>query len=275
MTEETRIVPVRASSFGTLLDCAHRWEAEHLLGMKTKPRARTQLGTALHASTAVFDNSRIKNAGITPDEAAGVFVDELLYPEQDVDWTDENKDKLEKIGLELHSQYCNTVSPKYEFRSVELDVGALDIEVGGIIMRLTGTMDRSRIRKGAGLGVNDLKTGKRAVTKGRASTKGHAAQLGIYELLAERALAEPVTEPARIIGMQTSGNPHIGEGDIAGARGQLIGNDEQPGILEMAALYLKSGLFPPNPRSQLCGEKYCARWQTCRFRDQQPTDQED
>ena len=269
---EKKVIPIRASSFGTLLDCAHRWEGEHLLGMRTKPRARTQLGTALHASTAVFDNSRIKGGDLTVDETAGVFVDQLRYPDEPVDWTDENADKLEQIGLELHSQYCNTISPKFEFKAVEMNVGALDIDVGGVTMRLTGTLDRSRIRKGAGLGVNDLKTGKRAVTKGRASTRGHAAQIGIYELLSERALAEPVTEPARIIGMQTSGNPHIGEGEIHGARGQLIGNSEEKGLLEMAAMYLKEGVFPPNPRSMLCGEKYCARWSVCRFRDQQPAD---
>lgn len=272
---ETRIVVVRASSFGTLLDCAHRWEGEQVMGLRTKPKARTQLGTALHASTAVFDNSRMKGNDLTADDTAGVFVDQLRYPDDPVDWTDENPDKLEKIGLDLHGQYCNTISPKYEFRAVEMNVGALDVEVGGIIMRLTGTMDRSRVRKGAGLGVNDLKTGKRAVTKGRASTKGHAAQLGIYELVTEKSLHEPVTEPARIVGLQTSGNPHIGEADINGARGQLIGNDKEPGLLEMGAMYLKTGLFPPNPRSMLCGEKYCGRWSVCRFRDQQPSNEEE
>lgn len=262
---------VRASSWGELFDCAHRWEGKHLLKMRNPVGIAAILGTAIHASTAAFDQGRIEGAGLTPDDTAGLLVDKLRRPDDEYVSRDEDLtvDEAEKIGLTLHTRYCMEISPRYQFRSVEMATKPLDIDCGnGVIVRLTGTMDRSRIKIGAGgVGIADLKSGARAVEKGVAKTKGHAAQVGTYELLFEHTTGELITEPAEIIGLKTSGKPEVQTGEIVGAKLQMTGTPEQKGLIEFAAVMFKTGLFPPNPSSVLCSHKYCARWATCNFHD--------
>lgn len=265
MTETT----VRASAWGKLFDCAYRFEGENLLGMRKPSGLRAALGSALHASTAAYDSSRMRAEGIKPDDAAGVFVDRLRKPEYDVDLAldDLTVKDAEKIGLSLHAQYCMEWSPRYEFAAVEMQVEPLVVECGGgVNVRLTGTLDRSRIvTTDNGSRITDLKSGARAVENGAAKTKGHAAQVGIYELLYEHTTGAAITGTAEIIGMQTSGKPKIAAGEIANAKQLMVGTTEQPGLIAFAAQMFRTGLFYPNPNSMLCGEKYCARWASCPY----------
>jgi hypothetical protein len=264
MTEYT----IRASSLGALFDCAHRWEGIHLLGMTSKRSGAAQLGTAIHASTAMFDSSRVDGLGFTAGDTADVLVDTIRRPEEPVDWSDVSQDKAEKIGLNLHMGYCTDWSPKYTFVAVERTIKAFPIKVGSVTINLTGTMDRARITSIAGgIGIADVKSGKRAVhADGTVSTKGHAAQIGVYELLAEAETGLPVSNESHIIGMNT-GAPRIGIGKIGGARQMLIGKQGEHGLLEMAGGMLAAGIFPPNPRSTLCSPRYCPRWDSCRFHE--------
>ena len=74
-------ITIRASAWGGLFDCAYRFEGIHLLGMRNIVGLRAALGTAIHAGTAAFDQSRIDGRGVTVDDAAGVLVDKLRDPE--------------------------------------------------------------------------------------------------------------------------------------------------------------------------------------------------
>lgn len=271
-------VRIRASSWPSLFDCAMRWEAQNLLGMHMPSSPRAQLGTAVHGGTAVFDEARMSNTPITIDDAAGAFVDELNSTEREVDWRIDNtltKREAEKIGLTLVTRYCADVSPNYTFAAVELAIEPFNIDCGdNLVIQLTGTLDRTRVRVDTnGKGISDIKTGGAAVgpsedkTKRVAKTKGHAAQIGTYELLAENTLGEPMTEPGEIIGMKTTGKPEIANGFINNAKLIMLGDQDNPGLIEHAATMLKSGMFPPNPQSWCCSKKYCPRWDTCLFHD--------
>jgi hypothetical protein len=104
---------------------------------------------------------------------------------------------------------------------------------------------------------------------GHVETAGHAMQMGVYELMAERASGLPITAPALIIGMQTGKTERgqrVATGEIHGARDMLVGEADSPGVLEIAANMIHTGTFPGNPRSQLCSAKYCPAHSTCRFR---------
>lgn len=266
------VVRIRASSWSSLFDCAMRWEGSNILGLKMPSSPRAMLGTAVHAGTAAFDGARISQKPITIDDAAGAFVDELNNPEIDVNWKLDDsmsKRQAEQIGLSLVSKYCGEVSPHYDFHAVELAIEPMNIDCGnGVVIQLTGTLDRTRIRKSTGgIGISDLKTGRNAVADGMAKTKGHSAQLGTYELLAENTLQIPITEPGEIIGLKTSGKPEIATGIIQNPRLVMLGDESQPGLIEHAAVMLKTGLFPPNPQSWCCSEKYCPRWNTCIFKN--------
>ncbi|TJZ73771.1 RecB family exonuclease [Chitiniphilus eburneus] len=264
-------IRVRASSWGRLFDCAHAWEGAHLLGMYQASGPRALLGTALHAATAVFDQARVDAAPVSVAEASDVLADVLREPPYEVSWAGEDLSPRQamSIGQGLLGRYCTEISPRYQFTAVELATAPLTIDCGGgLQIELTGTMDRSRARIVDGaVGISDLKTGRNAVSQGRAATKGHVAQLGTYELLFEHTTGQVVTAPGEIIGMKTSGAPEIAAADVPNARALMVGTARQRGLIEFAAEMFRSGLFPPNPQSHACHERYCARWKACPYHD--------
>lgn len=264
-------ITIRASAWAGLFDCAYRFEGIHLLGLRNVVGLRAALGTAIHAGTAVFDQSRLDGSGLTADDAAGAMVDKLRDPENEFDPArdDLSMSEAERVGLTLVSKYCIEVSPRYDFVAVEMETNPLDIDCGGgVVVRLTGTMDRARIRRsGGGVGIADLKSGSAAVQKGAAVTKGHGPQIGTYELLYEHTTGQPITDHAEIIGLKTKGTPEIAAGTVRNAKRVMVGDQDTPGLIEFAAEMFKTGRFYPNPKSLLCSDKCCPRHATCPFHD--------
>ena len=262
-----RIVTIRASSLGRLFDCPAAWSATHIDGKRTPSNGKAMLGKAVHASTAVFDQSKIDGTGISIDEAAAAAVDTIHRPDEDVVWEDDTPQDAEKIALSLHTKYCQIIAPTQTYRGVEIKCERLEITDLGIA--LTGTTDRVR-ETADGLAICDLKTGKAAVgSDGNVKTAGHAYQMGVYELLAEQASGVPIKGAAQIIGMNTAKTPasqRVGTGEISDARAVLLGDGESPGILEHAARIIHSGNFWGNPKSMMCHPRYCGAYETCKFR---------
>lgn len=262
------IISIRASSLSELFDCPARWAAKHIDGKTLPSSGAALLGTAVHAGTAVYDSSRLPGGTpVSADDAAGAVVDAIHHPEQEVDWDDNKPQEAERIALALHTPYCMEIAPHQEYAGVELSCERLEIADLGIA--LTGTTDR--VRKTAdGHGISDIKTGKTAVgSDGIVKTAGHAFQLGVYELLAEHSSGLAITAPAQIIGLSTGktvASQRSGIGEVHGARQALVGTEESPGVLQHAARLIQSGDFFGNPRSMLCGEKYCPNFGTCRYR---------
>jgi RecB family exonuclease len=261
------MITIRASSLPELLDCPARWEAKHMRGLRLPRSAAAQLGTAIHASTAVYDYSRMMKGDITSDEAAAAAVDAIHKPEEDVDWEEESPHECEKIALALHTKYCAQIAPQQDYIGVE--VRCQRLEIADFDIALEGTTDRIR-NSNLGAAICDLKTGKQAVkSDGTVDTSKHAMQLGIYELLAEHALGIPINGPAEVIGLQTGKTDkaqRVGVGTVATARDILIGYDDQPGILHYIARMIANGLFYGNPRSYMCNQRYCPIYRTCAFR---------
>jgi len=260
-------ITIRASSLSELFDCPARWEAKYVRNMRLPRSAAAQLGTAVHAGTSLYDQSRLDGNPLTPDEAAGAVVDAVYRPEEDVDWGDESPKEAEAIGIALHKRYCKEIAPKQDYVAVEALCESLEITDLGI--SLTGTTDRI-FRTVDGFGIADIKTGKTAVAAdGTVKTAGHAAQLGVYELLAGAALGCTIDAPAQIIGLQvakTARGQRAGMASVHNARELLIGDELSPGLLQMAADLLHAGRFFGNCRSQLCTPKFCPAHTTCRWR---------
>lgn len=279
------VTTVRASSWGALFDCAYKWEAEHLLGMRRPSSLRASLGTAIHAGTAAFDQARLDGSPIRADDAAEVFVDALQNPDGEVDYKSDktiNLSEAETIGLALTVKYCIEVAPLFRFKSVEMKLDPMEIDCGnGVTIRLTGTMDRARVAytkmpitgtsdellipEGAII-IPDVKTGSRIIENGVVSLKGKGAQLGCYQMMYENTTGE-ATHGGQIIGLQTTRKAETGVSRILDGKRVMLGTDRATGLIEMAAIMLKTGFFPPNPQSQLCSNKFCARWETCIYHD--------
>jgi hypothetical protein len=265
-----QIVTVRASALSDFFDCPARAEAKHLLGKRCPTSGNALLGKAIHASTAVFDQSTLDKKGITVKEAAAAAVDAIHKPDEDVHFgeDDASPSDLEGIAIALHGRYCNEIAPKQDYLAVEVKCERL--EITDIGLALTGTTDRVR-RTDDGYGIADLKSGKSAVkADGTVETKGARYQIGVYELLAEKASGVQITAPGMVIGLQT-GKTEKGQrvavsAPMNGARDVLVGDTESPGILEMVARMIHAGAFPGNPRSMLCHPKYCPIHSTCKYR---------
>lgn len=260
-------IKVRASSLSELFDCPARWEAKHVRGLKHPGNHKSLLGKAVHASTAVYDQARLDGSEVSIDDAAGVAVDTIQKPEEDIFWEDAKPQQLENIALSLHKKYCETIAPGQTFKAVEVKCDALLISDIGII--LTGTTDRV-YETDYGYGIADIKTGQNAVNaQGNVTTKGHGYQLGVYELLAEQASGIPMSEPSRVYGLNTGKTEvtqRVGVGEIVGARDILIGDESNPGILKTASEMLHKGVFYGNPKSMLCSQVYCPIYHSCSFR---------
>lgn len=267
------VYKVRASSWGRLFDCAYSWEGVHILGMSQPSGLRAQLGTAVHASTAAFDRGRLPGADpADADETADVAVQTLQQPDRDVDYSRDDMTIREAtaIAIKLHTLYCLDVSPRFEYLSVEQTLKPLHIDCGGgIVVSLTGQMDRARVALGTtGIVIPDVKTGRRLFERdGSVITKGRSAQLGAYQLLEEHT-NDSTTVGGQILALDTgSAKPRAGVSAIWDAKRVMVGTESAPGLIEIGASMFRSGLFPPNPSSPLCSERYCARWSRCHYRE--------
>jgi hypothetical protein len=231
--------------------------------------ANAALGTAVHTGTAVFDESRLpERSPVSLDDAKQAAFEAATKPRDDVDWEDEQPAKVADVAVSLTERYCTLFAPTVEYAAVEISVDSLLLTDLDIV--LTGHTDRVRRTEG-GLGICDLKTGKTAVgTDGKAKTHGHAAQMGVYEIVAETALGVRMDLPAEIIGLQTNLTPdkqRIGTGEIEGAREVLIGNEEHTGLLNVAAQLVHGEIAPwGNPKSMFCHKRYCPQFNKCFWR---------
>jgi hypothetical protein len=83
----------------------------------------------------------------------------------------------------------------------------------------------------------------------------------------DEAATGEATIGGQIIGLQTTKKAEVAVSPIFDAKAKMIGTPEAPGFIELAATMFKTGFFPPNPQSQLCSEKFCARWHLCNYHD--------
>lgn len=271
---------IRASSFWEVLDCPKRWASKYIEGLRTPATAPARIGTAVHRSTAVYDESRVEGTDfVSIDDSADVVVDTIRNPDEEVDWMGMNIDKAIEIGVGCHTKYCSEIGSHMEFAAVEQTLEDLTVSIEldaerSVELTLTGTLDRIRHEADEkyddqgipiiveGWGICDVKTGARAASQ---NPSRHKAQLGVYELLASQ-LGHNINLPAQILALQTSSNYKAEVHTVDGARDLLVGTADDPGLLTFVADMLEREFFFGNASSLMCNEKYCPAWNHCRFR---------
>lgn len=267
-----RVFPLRASSLADLLDCPARWKAVHLDGLRSCSSPQARFGTAVHAGLANFDRQRLQRSETPPAEllagATTAFAEELAKPEEGLVWEAAAYEKYQTIGLTLLQRYAEQLAPHRKFVAIEAKCPSLDLMVEGVILRLTGSLDRVREDADKRLGITDYKTGEQAVrADGTVVVAPHRPQLGMYEILGGLLMGEQMSAPAEIIGMQSAGPARIGAGDVHGAAESLLGTEEAPGTLVYVARVLREGAFFGNAKSLMCSKKFCPAFAGCRFRE--------
>lgn len=258
---------VRASSVAAFFDCPLRWATIHLERKWLPASSAARIGTAVHRSTALYDQARGAGIEMSIEDTADVVLETIRDPDEDVDWGGMPEKKAIEIGIGCHTKYCDQIGQHATYSHVEetLDALAIEVPVMGqdpVELVLTGTLDRVK-QAGAYHGICDVKTGARAAS---ASPGRHKAQLGVYELLAESQLGVDIALPAEIIGLQTSSKYEAVVQTVTGARDALVGDGDSPGLITYMADMLARETFYGNPSSFLCSEKYCPNWGSCKFR---------
>lgn len=275
--EMTDPINIRASSISGIIDCPKRGLSIQLGLVKQLPStAPAIIGTACHAGTAAFDRARVDGNPIEPDDASEFIEKAIFQPEYDVDWGDMRKEEGYQRALAVNSRYCTDVSPRLEYQQVEMLLAPFVLNIDGVRIQLTGTLDRvySSIMPmddignlydpvTAGMGILDVKTGA-SVCKQK--TGKHKAQIGVYELLAEHTLGIKPNLPGLIAQLQTGGDTAVDVKEVNNAHAALIGNEEQKGLLYHIAAMLKTGDFYGNCSSMLCSVKFCPLYDKCVFR---------
>lgn len=271
---------IRASSLSEYFDCSERWRQKYLLGKRLPSGAAAAIGTAVHKGTAVFDTQRLEGSQASVDDAVEAAAESVRNPDDEVNWDDVRPNEAATIAGRLTMNYCLDIAPQFKYRKVEMKLDALDIQAtNGVLMRITGHVDRQYIEERSYEGVVDqhygtldFKTGKQVVASdGTVKVSVSAAQLGTYELLelmASKTESVPHILPAMIVAMPTAGKQTPKVVRIDNPHKMLVGDEHNKGLLDIAADIYKHDLFVGNPRSILCNVKYCPAFDSCRWRMQ-------
>ncbi|MGP1715562.1 MAG: PD-(D/E)XK nuclease family protein [Methylophilus sp.] len=279
-----RVIWLRASSLKELFDCPYRWEANNTnSGIPAIPTSiKGHTGTAVHKATEIYDKNYLgRYAPATPNDellqrALASFKVAFDNPKFAIkDATAKEIGDMRNIGTKLVARYINEIAPTVSYSNIELKCKPMEIDVGGVILSLTGTIDRLYIPDANPMsrGVLDVKTGVQAVNaQNIVEVVAHKPQLGIYEIMGENTINKkgniviPVNAPARVVGMQTNGKARVAIGETMSSRDILIGTQHEAGMLQNAGRILEHKIFHGNPSSMMCNPDYCRRYKTCRYR---------
>lgn len=265
---------VRASSWGDFADCELRWYFKNIEGLRLPSRGASVIGSATHRGTSLFDEAAMLAKPIPVEaavQAAAEYVDAPVTPNgspQEVVYDEEvTKGVAKDFAVKLTAKYCTTLAPTLKFAAVELKCNALDVETESGVIRMAGTTDRIMQNTRMEWGIGDLKSGGTAVgTDGVANTKGHGLQLGAYTLMSEQQTGKPLGA-ATIIGLQTNSKLRVGMGEVQNPKRALVGDDKHRGMIEIFADTAKRGVFKPNPKSNLCSDKWCPAYSRCIYHE--------
>jgi len=273
-TGQKILVTVRASSWGDFADCQLRWYYKNIEGLRFPSNGRTVIGSATHRGTGLFDQSALEGTPAPVEAAVQAAVDYIVNPvdpdgqPQEVAYDDDmTKGDALDMSVKLTAKYCREFAPTVKYAGVEMRCNALDVNTAEGIVRMTGTTDRLMETQLRDWGIADMKTGKMAVgADGIAVTKGHGLQLGAYTLMTQQETGKKLGA-ATIIGMQTNSKLRIGVGVVKDPTLALVGTNMRPGVIEIFADTVKRGVFAPNPKSNLCSEKWCPAYSRCLYHD--------
>ncbi len=264
------IIDVRASSLGEIFDDALRWKAKHIDKIRSPEFGRARLGTAVHEATAHYDVMRQVGANASIDEAIDTFIYELGRWDK-TQWVDISKAEAEAIGVQLVTKYCQDIAPLFTYDKIEEAVEPQELEMqNGLIIRLTGHIDRRLVGQDGLHRVADIKTGYGIIDADtmKPKTAGHGPQLAVYdalELLESVADGVAFATESIIIGLDTSSGL-VGWDTVERPAQMLFGDGSNMGYLEAASEIILRGLFVGNPKSMLCTERYCPIFKDCWYR---------
>ncbi|BAF69568.1 PD-(D/E)XK nuclease family protein [Nitratiruptor sp. SB155-2] len=262
-------VLIRPSSVHSFFDCPYRWAQIHLLGIRSFGNFQTLRGTGVHAGAEEIweesqkAGSKTFSLSAAKDRAAETVekrVEEEEFRFEDFETPEQAKDDAVK-GVEV---YAKEIVPKVDipiqvehYFEAELDD---DIKIGGTTDSINPD---GKIR--------DIKTSTRKVQPSK-----YIEQLSIYKRLAEvndiKTQDKAIIE--NVVFLKNNIGAHVMEVqiDVEGTKRKI---DD---IVKRIKLWKEANdefgkldiLFPPNPNSFMCSEKFCPIYNSCYIKNDVP-----
>lgn len=267
-------ITVRASSLSGYFDCQRRWAARQLspllrdIGYSVRairPSIGAAVGSGAHSSVAHDLQHKLEKgelANWSEVEQIGVAELQSRIQEEGVDWDDvtPSLSDAQRTVARLARSYRLHTAPNLKPFAVERRIKAK--HPTGLI--LSGQQDVVIQDAGGRHGLRDLKTGKRRAA--------NWAQYGAYSRLlrSHKMPVETVTEDylARVPLDKEQPPPVPHDYDLAACE------QATESVMTSVADRLKAfhatgdiGVWPANPSSSLCSERFCPAWgtTTCPF----------
>jgi len=236
------------SQVGSLMDCAYRWHAKHVLKMPEPPTSQRILGRAVHAALAAnFEQKCDTKIDLPVMGVLAVYREAWAVLSEGTEFHDaEDPDEVGRAGAALVSKYMEEAAPRIEPAAVELRVEGV---IAGV--KVTGYIDLLDV-----IGcVIEIKTAK---VRPSSINPMHRFQVATYRHLTPRAQGT-----GRIDTLVKTKSPQLIQQPFAISEQELKAIHN---IYPTAQELMRTGVSLPNRQSMLCSRRHCAYWRHCEQR---------
>ncbi len=259
-------VLIRPSSVHSFWDCPYRWAQIHLLGVRSFGSFHTLRGTGVHAGAEeIWEESQkagVKKFSLSAAKDRAAETVEKRCEEEEIRFEEfESVDAAKDDAVKGVEVYAKEIVPKVEipvkvehYFEAEIDD---DITIGGTTDAINPD---GKIR--------DIKTSTRKVQPSK-----YLEQLSIYKRLAE--VNDIKTQDTAIIEnvvfLKNEVGAHVIEVpiDVEGTKRKIDDIVRRIKVWKEGKIDTDL-LFPPNPNSFMCSDKYCPIYHECYIKNDIP-----
>jgi CRISPR/Cas system-associated exonuclease Cas4 (RecB family) len=233
------------SQVNSLMDCAYRWHAKHVLKVPEPPTSQQILGRAVHAALAAnFEQKCGTKVDLPVPGVLAVYREAWAVLSHATEFRDdEDSDELGKTGEALVAKYMEEAAPGIEPAAVEMRVEGL---ISGV--KVAGYIDLLDVDGR----IIEIKT-----AKARPNSIGsmHRFQVATYCYLTDRARGT-----GRIDTLVKTKSPQLIQQTFSIAEKDLRAVQT---IYPQAQDVMRGAVQLPNRQSMLCSRRHCAYWRHC------------
>ena len=233
------------SQVSSLMDCAYRWHAKHVLKMPEPPTSNQILGRAVHAALAAnFEQKCDSKVDLSVIGVLAVYREAWAVLSTEMEFHDaEDPDEVGRTGEALVAKYMDEAAPLIEPAAVEMRVEGViaGVKVAGYIdvLDVNGCVIEIKTAKARPSSINPM----------------HRFQVATYRHLTP--LAKGV---GRIDTLVKTKTPQLIQQTFSISEQELRAIHT---IYPEAQNLMRGGVSLPNRQSMLCSRRHCAFWRHC------------
>jgi hypothetical protein len=237
------MVRIRPSGVSSFYNCPLQWKLTHLDGLKSIPNSRAMIGTAVHKVAEITWKEAIESGAKDLNESKSTDIASETFKELDKEGMKYNGfdtfESCQKEAIEGAKCFTREIAPKEAIPKAVEKFYSIDLQNG---FEIAGSVDYVGVDM-----IADLKT-----TRKKATPNNYLLQQSIYAVLSGAKECK-----IQNIVLKKKPESHILPLEHNIKYTKKIVND----LITRIKSYQESGnslLFPANPTSCLCSDKYCS-----------------